>query len=92
MASGRLAEYHVQGSTIPNMHYQSALQLGLHEWRYTHAGTHKYFIHETAALLTKTPKLTLMYINTLHKDQNPDRTSNTAQTFLPFDLFPVLLR
>jgi len=57
MASGRLAEYHVPGSTIPNMHCQSALQLGPHGWRYTHAGTHKYFIHVTAALLTTTPRL-----------------------------------
>jgi hypothetical protein len=51
MASARLAEYHVPGSTIPNMHYQSALQLGPRGWRYTHAETQ--IIHVTAALPTK---------------------------------------
>jgi hypothetical protein len=59
MASGRLAEYHVRGSTIPNMHCQSALQLGPHGWRYTHAGTQIF--HVTAALQTKMLKLSLIF-------------------------------
>jgi hypothetical protein len=48
IASGHRAEYRVQGSTVPNMHCQSALHLGRHGWRYTHAGTHKYCIHNTS--------------------------------------------
>jgi hypothetical protein len=37
MASDHQAEYHVQGSTTPSKHCQSALQLAQHGLRYTHA-------------------------------------------------------
>ena len=37
LAFGHRAEFHAPGSTTPNTHYQSALLLGRHELRYTHA-------------------------------------------------------
>lgn len=37
LAFGHQAEFHALGSTTPNTHYQSALLLGRHELRYTHA-------------------------------------------------------
>jgi hypothetical protein len=83
MASGRLAEYHVPSSTIPNMHCQSALQLGPHGWRYTHAGIHKYFIHMPQQ---QNSHLTLIFINMLHEDKNTCGNSKTAQTLMQFVL------